>query len=504
MEPKLSSSAAKNSFHRILLSIINRLGALIFTVYLARTLLPEAFGTYTLALSVALIFYTFTDLGVNFTLLRYVAKELNKNKNKAIAYARYLFKLKIFLVLSFSFSLLILSYPLSFFIFKKQELFLPLIFSSFYILIFSLDGFFGSFFYILKKVKYLVVKELLIQILRIGLVALFFFLIARSFYISSVFLAQILAIFLALVFSLYWLRKLMPHLFKKNEEKINKKGLLKFSFLITISSISTVFFVYIDAVMLGLLIPDNSFVGYYRAAFSIVISVAGLLLLNLVFLPIFTQISKNKLERIFNKVMRYSFALTIPAVFGLIVLGKYILRLLYGYDYLQAHLPLIFLSFIIVETSSGGLLYSLLSAKGKLKNVTLALISVTFLNIILNFFLISWLKSYSFELGMIGASLATLTSRAVYFFCLIILVKKELNLILESKNILKPLIASLIMFFSLILIKKQIYDMNLLFGILLVFSGILIYFLFLLLFKGIEKQDFKILKDLFKFKNLSS
>ena len=128
----------------------------------------------------------------------------------------------------------------------------------------------------------------------------------------------------------------------------------------------------------------------------------------------------------------------------------------------------------------------------------MALISAAFLNIILNFFLISWLRSYSFELGMVGASLATLTSRAVYFSCLIFLVKKELNLVLKIKNILKPFTASLIMFFSLILIKCQIYDMNLVLGILLVFSGILIYFLFLLLLRGIDKEDFEIFRSLLR------
>jgi len=491
MEENLGLIAAENSLYKILLSIINRIGALIFTIYLARVLLPELFGIYTLALSIALIFYTFTDLGINLTLSRYVSMELNKKKNRARAYARYLFKLKLFLVLLFSFSLLAFSYPLSFFIFKKPQLFLPLIFSAFYILIFSLDGFFGTFFYIIKKVKYLVIKETLVQALRIFLVIMLFSFVAKTFYVASAFISQIVSIFFALTLSIFWLGKLMPKLLSKSQEKIDKKGLLKFSFLMTISSISTVFFIYIDTIMLGLLLPDPSFVGYYRAAFSIVISVSSLLLLNFVFLPIFSQTPQRKLRRIFNKVMRYSFALTIPSVFGLIVLGKYVLRLLYGYEYLLSYLPLIFLSFIIIETSSGGLLYSLLSAKGKLKNVTLALISVTFLNIILNFLLISWLKSYSFELGMVGASIATLTSRAVYFLCLIFLVKKELNLALKIKNILKPLIASLIMFFSLSLIKSQIYDMNLIFGILLVFSGILIYFLFLLLLKGIDKKDFE-------------
>ena len=499
MEKKsIKKEAMRNSLYKILSSLINRIGALIFTVCVARILLPEAFGTYTLALSIALIFYTFTDLGINLTLSRYVSMELNKNKNKAKAYARYLFKIKLFLALLFSFALLVFSYPISFLIFKKPQLFLPLIFAAFYILIFSLDGFFGTFFYIIKKVKYLVIKEILIQVLRIFLVITFFSFVAKTFYVASAFISQIISILLALILSIFWLRKLIPKLLSKSQEKIDKKETLKFSFFMTISSISSVFFIYIDTIMLGLLIPDSSFVGYYRAAFSIVMSIASLLLLNFVFLPIFSQTPQRKLKRIFNKVMGYSFALTIPSVFGLIVLGKYILKLLYGYNYLLSYLPLIFLSFIIIETSSGGLLYSLLSAKGKLKNVTLALISATFLNIILNFFLISWLRSYSFELGMVGASLATLTSRAVYFSCLIFLVKKELNLVLKIKNILKPFTASLIMFFSLILIKCQIYDMNLVLGILLVFSGILIYFLFLLLLRGIDKEDFEIFRSLLR------
>ena len=71
--------------------VISRIGALIFTILLARFLLPERFGIYSLAMSVALIFITFADMGINHTVIRYVSKELGENnKESANAHFKYI------------------------------------------------------------------------------------------------------------------------------------------------------------------------------------------------------------------------------------------------------------------------------------------------------------------------------------------------------------------------------------------------------------------------------
>jgi len=91
---KIKEQLIKNSFWSVLLTFISRAGALIFTVVLVRIFSPEKFGIYTLALSIAMIFLSFTDLGVEQTMMKYVSSEINKNKKKTAAYFKFLLKLK--------------------------------------------------------------------------------------------------------------------------------------------------------------------------------------------------------------------------------------------------------------------------------------------------------------------------------------------------------------------------------------------------------------------------
>ena len=56
--------------------ILNRVGNLIFSIILARFLMPEGFGIYNLALSVSLVIVIFSDLGIDVTLTRYLTKSL--------------------------------------------------------------------------------------------------------------------------------------------------------------------------------------------------------------------------------------------------------------------------------------------------------------------------------------------------------------------------------------------------------------------------------------------
>ena len=133
-EESISRQVIKNSFWNILATLVNRAGALIFIVLITRWLIPELFGVYTLTLSIALVFATLADLGINSTLIRYVSKAIAKNKKgEAAAYFAFLFKIKLFFSGIITVLLLILAYPLAYNIFQKPALFLPLIIAAFYI-----------------------------------------------------------------------------------------------------------------------------------------------------------------------------------------------------------------------------------------------------------------------------------------------------------------------------------------------------------------------------------
>src|SRR3989338_2229958 len=84
----------KNAFWGSILGIITKLGGLLFTLILARFLVPEDFGVYSFILAIATIFMAMGDLGINQTLIILLSKNLN-DKKKSNSYFKFLMKIKI-------------------------------------------------------------------------------------------------------------------------------------------------------------------------------------------------------------------------------------------------------------------------------------------------------------------------------------------------------------------------------------------------------------------------
>ncbi|MBT7237864.1 oligosaccharide flippase family protein, partial [Candidatus Woesearchaeota archaeon] len=96
----LKKQLVKDSFWNFTSTFLSRLGGLIFTIILARYLLPEKFGIYNLAISVMLIFLTFADLGLNTALIRFFSREYyGGDKKRARKYFQYLFSVKLLLTI---------------------------------------------------------------------------------------------------------------------------------------------------------------------------------------------------------------------------------------------------------------------------------------------------------------------------------------------------------------------------------------------------------------------
>ena len=100
--------------------IFQRAGALIFTIIIARFLLPEGFGLYNLILSIALTFTVLSERGINESLIRYLSETLEK-KAKARNFFKYILKLKLVILISFLVILGIAAYPLSVYFFNKPR-----------------------------------------------------------------------------------------------------------------------------------------------------------------------------------------------------------------------------------------------------------------------------------------------------------------------------------------------------------------------------------------------
>jgi len=496
----LKNDFLKNSLFNLFSTIINRIGALIFTIILARVLMPEGYGAYSIVLSTAMVFYTFTDLGINQALLRYMSVALSREEKKANTYYRFLLKIKFVLTIVFSLLLLTFSYPISFYLFHNPGLFIPMIIASVYIFILSFDSFYQHLFYPIGRFKYVGIRETVFQTLRICLVLIF---IGFSYYVSGVFISLIITSLALIAYSLYYTKKLAPIIYKKSDEEIDTKKVLKFVGYLTIASISSVFFSYIDSIMLGIFVSPE-YVGYYRAAFGFILGIAGFFTFtNAALLPLFIKVNSSKKNHIINMSFKYLSIITIPSFFGLLVLGKYFIVLLYDYSYLPATLPMYFLLILIFPTVMVNLLLTFFSAEEKPEIFAKLIILSCFINIILNYILIKSFLPMSQLWATAGAAIATVISWLFYFFASLYFLKKEFNLSINFSSMIKPMIASMVMFGVLFYTLNFIKDMTPIIGAVEVIIGVIIYFVTLIIIKGVsisELNNFKILFKNSKFK----
>jgi len=499
---KIKESLIKNSFYNFLLTFVGRFGGLIFTIVVARLLFPELFGIYSLALAIILTIATFTDLGINATLSRYLAESLKeltpKTKQEARARLYFLLNFKIFFTAITAIALFLLTDFIAINIFKKPLLALPLRIGSVYLFVISLQGFFSSIFYALQKVKFAAIGESIFQFLRI-----FFVLIFLSIYknVGVVFVSLTIALFFSFIFLYSVLYKKYGFLLKGKKvklEKEEKKRLLSFFGWLTISSISLAFFVHIDVFMLGLFLPSE-FIGYYNAIFGIVGAVAAFVAFGSVLLPIFTQLEAGKLEKGFKKVFHYVALIAIPAAIGLAFVITPAIKIIYGQAYVPEQYKLaivvtsFLLSLLVAESALTAIYSALFQAKEMPKIPAVLLIFITILNIILNYIFIKIGILIKPEYGLIGVASATLISRYSNLLSLAILARKKLNIKAESGSLIKPIIGSLIMLIFLFIFDYFV-TMSIAIGLLMVIAAIFIYFLVMLAIGGVKREDVKIIK----------
>jgi len=494
----------KNTSYNLLLTIISKIGGLIFTIIVARFLFPELFGIYSIALTVILTIATFTDLGINSTLIRYLAESLkiktNKTKQEARSRFSFLFNFKIILTAIVALLLFLLAEIIAVYVFNKPLLTLPLRIGAVYLFIISLQGFFSSVFYSLQKVNYSAIAEAIFQVLRIALVLVFF-----KFYssVDSIFVILTIAIFISFVFLYIVISKNYDFLMGGPKFKLNKSEksrLLSFFGWLTISSISLVFFVHIDTFMLGIFLPAE-FAGYYNSIVSIIGAVSAFVAFGSVLLPVFTQLEQGKLERGFKKVFHYTAMVAIPAAIGLAYVTVPAVQVIFGPAYVPASYKLVItitsalLSFLIIEIAFTSILSALFQAKEKPKIPALLVLIATITNIILNYIFIKIGITIGPEYGLIAVALATVIARYGNLIALSIITKKENKMMASASSIIKPLIASIIML-AFLFVFDYFVNLNILTGIIMIILAALVYLLVMFAIKGITKEDLKILYSL--------
>lgn len=487
----LSKKAVSGSLWNFSANIISRAGALIFSIILAKFLLPGRFGVYSLSLSIAMIFLTLGDLGINQTLIKYVSQSISKNKlSIAKAYFKYIIRMKFLLTIAVSLILVVFSF-IAPRIFNNNELFFPLILSSIFIFLFSLETFFESIFYIYHKTFYLNIKELIYQMARIGLVLTTFILASRSYYVSGVIVSMIIAMFLALLFVIYYSMKLPSFVFDKrinsDDVAIDVREYWKFLLYLTLGGVAGIFFSYIDTIVIGLFL-DAEFVGYYRAAYTLVFGIVGMLIFPQLLLTLFSESNKKKMSKNFNDIIKYLTIVVVPVFILMCFFSKEIILIVYGVNYLPSSLVLLTLSIMLPLSVYSSTIISLLSSKGRASIFASSIIWATIINIVLNFIIIYLLRSNP-ENAIVGAAVATVISSIFYNIRLISLSKSSIGLSYDISFFHKPIISGLVMASILLVISKYTDSTGVIYTLITSLIGVILYLSMIIATGGLEKKE---------------
>ncbi|MEK6811962.1 MAG: oligosaccharide flippase family protein [Nanoarchaeota archaeon] len=415
--------AIKNSTYQFSTNLTGKFGALIFTVILARIILPETFGLYSLALSTVMFFYVFSDLGVNQALIFFSAKNLNKNKGKAKAYISYLFKIKLLLALASAIILIVLARAISE-NYYNQPIFLVLIAGSLYMIFTSLQSFYLALSQSNNNFRNPLIKEIFLQSSRIIAIPLIIVYLRKFGPTSS---SNVLAIFVSLLVISILSLLLLYYLSLKNlklknikSSKLNSrdtKEIRSYIFKIALITSSILLLGNIDKIILGPFVSPE-FVGYYSAAFSLVNASAFLIVFSDVFFPIFLRAKGDELKRAFEKSVRVTFFISFALFSFILIFATPLVKTIFGANYSSSINMLRLLAPLAILFPLIELYTSYIISKGSLEKIRKIVFFILVISVVLPFLFVKLMLNYGPTSAVLGVIFGVILSKAIHLLCL--------------------------------------------------------------------------------------
>jgi O-antigen/teichoic acid export membrane protein len=421
-----TGQAIKNSTYQLTTLFTAKIGSLIFSIIIARLLMPELFGLYGLALSTILLTNIFSDLGISTTILTFLSKTIDKRKPKAKAYFIYLSKIKIILVILTSLLVLLLAKWFAYSYYQKP-IFYALLVGAIYLPLVSLSSFLKNLFTSKNNFRIGFIGELIVQMSRLVILPLLIlFLISKStandITLLWIFIGLSTTFLLAGIYYITYFFSHNPLKGVKKEELTEKEKQELWEFTIPLIAIvlSGAFFGYIDIVMLGHYITSN-FIGFYQAAFNLITAATAILSFSsMALFPIFARMKGKRLEKNFRKTKNITLLISIAALVFTILIAKILISIVYGNAYTQSTIYLQYLALLLISFPLIALYQAYYTYQKQTKKLSILLITATILNIILNYIFINLGLSWAGMNGaVLGACTATIISRYGYLAGLI-------------------------------------------------------------------------------------
>ncbi|MBI5401656.1 flippase [Candidatus Wolfebacteria bacterium] len=388
----------KNAFWLTFSQITSRFIRAAIIIYSARVLGASGYGVFSYLLSLAGMFTIFSDIGIN----QIMTKEITQKPERTSEYFSTAFWIKIILF-SVTATLVIFVGPY----FSK----IPITSSLFYIIaaIIIFDGlreFSQSIFRAREKMELEAFASVLtnISVTVLGFTVLYF-----SVSLKLLTLSYAIATGIGAFAAMFIIRKEFKKIFSHFEKNLIKP-LIASSWPVALMGIIGAFMLNTDIIMLGWWKTTQE-IGFYSAGqkiiqmlYSFPAILAGATFPTLS--RLIGQQNNEKSKRLMEISMIATFLMAVPMTIGGIVLGKSIIPLIYGNEYLPAIIPFQILMTTMLIIFPGTLIGNAGLAYGKQKKMATYLAIAAFGNVILNAVLIP-------VYGIIGSAIATLISQLI-------------------------------------------------------------------------------------------
>jgi O-antigen/teichoic acid export membrane protein len=466
---------AKNTGVLFVAQIISYILGFLYLMYTARYLGPGAYGILSFALAFTVIFGIISDLG----LTQFMIREISRNKSLASKYLGNALVLKIIAsIITFTLVVItinLLDYP--------KETIIVVYLIALYVLINSFSQVFSTIFQSYEKMEYLAIGTVIN-----GILLLLLALIGIKYKMDVIFFASVYLITSTLIFLYYLITCTFKFVKPKFEFNFNFwKIMLSESLFFVLAMTFTEIYFNIDSIMLSLMV-GNEAVGFYNAAYKLIFIL--MFIPSAIIISIFPVMSKhfesNKalVKEEYEKLFRYLFVLALLVfIFGFLFADKIIL-IIYGNAFIPSVMALQILICVIPIIFITYIFGNVLGAINKQRFVALVTGICAIINIVINLLLIPKFSYY-------GASVATVLTEIAVFIFMFIYISRFFHKISIKENIIKPILAALI----LSIVIFFILHIN---WILAVIMGLILYVPLLYSMKVIGKEDVKLIKQIWE------
>lgn len=383
---------AKNTFWLSASNILGRIIKAGLMIYAARLLGTNGYGVFSYALSLAVLFSIFSDVGIGALLTRRIS---STGKVEARYVATSLVVKLVLILLS---ALVIIFVAPLFTKIPGVLVLLPII-----AVLIALDGI-RDFVLAINRGKQRMEIEAVIQVLTnaaivgAGILALIFFGTSKSLMV-----AYVIGSGVGLAISLVMLGKYLSGIWKSFDKKLVKK-IISEAWPFALLGLLGVIMINTDIIMLGFL-KGASEVGLYSAAQKPiqVMYVIPAILASAFFPAITKLVNKNdkKLRKILEQVIAIALLLGFPIALGGMILGRKLMNLMFGSEYLDATLSFQILLITIIIVFPTMLIANTVFAYNKQKNFIGLIFLGAIGNVLLNILLIP-------KYGITGSAIATI------------------------------------------------------------------------------------------------